>query len=75
MEAVLIGRHPHLHAWQWESDDDKAKAKKSFINGIGAVVIITIILTVLHNYDIVTLTLQGMAAATGVIIWLIGRFI
>lgn len=24
MEAVLIGRHPHLSAWQWESDNDKA---------------------------------------------------
>jgi iron complex transport system ATP-binding protein len=26
MEAVLIGRHPHLSAWQWESDNDKAIA-------------------------------------------------
>ncbi len=22
LEAVLIGRHPHLNSWQWESDDD-----------------------------------------------------
>ena len=22
LEAVLIGRHPHLNSWQWESEDD-----------------------------------------------------
>ena len=27
MEAVLIGRHPHLSAWHWESDSDKAIAQ------------------------------------------------
>lgn len=23
LEAVLVGRHPHLKSWQWESDSDK----------------------------------------------------
>ncbi|MDH5601028.1 MAG: ABC transporter ATP-binding protein [Gammaproteobacteria bacterium] len=23
LEAVLIGRHPHIKSWQWESDNDK----------------------------------------------------
>lgn len=27
LEAVLIGRHPHLTAWQWESDRDNAIAR------------------------------------------------
>ena len=26
IEAVLIGRHPHLKSWQWESDDDRLLA-------------------------------------------------
>jgi iron complex transport system ATP-binding protein len=29
MEAVLIGRHPHLSAWQWESDNDKQIAQQA----------------------------------------------
>jgi iron complex transport system ATP-binding protein len=27
LEAVLIGRHPHLKAWQWESADDERIAR------------------------------------------------
>jgi iron complex transport system ATP-binding protein len=27
LEAVLIGRHPHLKAWQWESADDEQIAR------------------------------------------------
>ena len=26
LEAVLIGRHPHLKSWQWESENDKQLA-------------------------------------------------
>lgn len=26
LEAVLIGRHPHLKSWQWESENDKQMA-------------------------------------------------
>jgi len=26
LDAVLIGRHPHLGRWQWESDDDRRRA-------------------------------------------------
>lgn len=29
MEAVLIGRHPHLSAWQWESEKDRSIAQSS----------------------------------------------
>ena len=34
MEAVLIGRHPHLSPWQWESDNDKAIAR-SALDSVG----------------------------------------
>lgn len=27
LEAVLIGRHPHLGFWEWESDEDRAIAR------------------------------------------------
>jgi iron complex transport system ATP-binding protein len=27
LEAVLIGRHPHLPAWQWETADDERLAR------------------------------------------------
>ena len=29
MEAVLIGRHPHLALWQWESADDERIAREA----------------------------------------------
>lgn len=29
MEAVLIGRHPHLDSWQWESAQDKDAARRA----------------------------------------------
>ena len=34
MEAVLIGRHPHLSTWQWESGKDKAIAEAA-LNEVG----------------------------------------
>ena len=27
MEAVLVGRHPHIGFWEWESDEDRAIAR------------------------------------------------
>lgn len=27
LEAVLVGRHPHLGFWEWESDEDRAIAR------------------------------------------------
>lgn len=27
LEAVLVGRHPHLGFWEWEGDDDRAIAR------------------------------------------------
>jgi iron complex transport system ATP-binding protein len=29
LEAVLIGRHPHLSAWQWESAEDERLAREA----------------------------------------------
>lgn len=29
MEAVLAGRHPHLHAWQWETVEDSRQAEQA----------------------------------------------
>jgi iron complex transport system ATP-binding protein len=29
LEAVLIGRHPHMKAWQWESADDERIARNA----------------------------------------------
>lgn len=51
-----------------QTEDTKAQAKKNFGYGLGAVVALTIVLTVLHNLGIVSLTLTGMAAAAGVVI-------
>jgi POT family proton-dependent oligopeptide transporter len=51
-----------------KSADVQSQAKKSFIRGLIAVIALTIILTVAHNLDILNITLQGMAAATGVVI-------
>ncbi len=57
-----------------QSDDAKAQAKRSFGYGIGAAVLLTVILSLAHSYGIVSLTLQGMAAATGVIILALAVF-
>ena len=51
-----------------QSEDAKSQAKRSFGYGIAAVVALTIILTLAHNSGIVNLTLNGMAAAAGVVI-------
>lgn len=51
-----------------QSNEAISQSKRSFGYGMGAVVLLSIILTLAHNMGIVTLTLQGMAAATGVII-------
>jgi iron complex transport system ATP-binding protein len=29
LEAVLVGRHPHLAAWQWETTEDEQLAKRA----------------------------------------------
>jgi len=29
LEAVLVGRHPHLDFWAWESNDDRAAARRA----------------------------------------------
>ena len=29
MEAVLVGRHPHVQAWQWESPEDVEAARQA----------------------------------------------
>jgi iron complex transport system ATP-binding protein len=29
LEAVLVGRHPHLDFWAWESTDDRAAARRA----------------------------------------------
>ena len=31
LEAVLIGRHPHLKTWQWESADDERIAREALM--------------------------------------------
>jgi len=57
-----------------QSPESISKAKKNFLYGILAVVGLTVILTLAHNMEIITLTLQGMAAATGVIILALAAF-
>lgn len=32
LEAVLIGRHPHVDAWQWESDADIDAARRALMD-------------------------------------------
>ena len=46
----------------------RSQAKRSFINGLSAVVILTVIITIAHKMDLVHLTLQGLAAITGIVI-------
>lgn len=50
------------------SHEAKSRAKRSFSYGLGAVVLLTLALTLVQNLGIVNLTLQGVAAATGIII-------
>ncbi len=50
------------------STEERSRAKRSFSYGMLAVVILTLILSLLHNINLINLTLQGMAAGTGVII-------
>ena len=51
-----------------QSADAQSQAKRSFIRGFFAVIVLTLILTLAHNLEILSITLQGMAAATGVVI-------
>jgi len=50
------------------ASEAKARAKRSFSYGLGAVVLLTLALTLVQNLGIIKLTLEGIAAATGVII-------
>ena len=51
-----------------QSENAKSNAIRSFGYGMGAVIALTIILALAHNFGIVSLTLNGMAAAAGVVI-------
>ena len=46
----------------------KTRSKRSFFYGIGGVILITLVLTLLHMVGLIGITLQGMAAATGIVI-------
>jgi len=50
------------------ASEAKSRAKRSFSYGLGAVVLLTLALTLVQNLGLVNLTLEGIAAATGVII-------
>lgn len=47
LEAVLVGRHPHLDFWAWESTDDRAAAQRALA---------AVDLAGLENRDIATLS-------------------
>jgi POT family proton-dependent oligopeptide transporter len=51
-----------------ESEEAKEQAKRSFSTGLVAVILLTLLLTIMHNVDLINITLQGIAATTGVII-------
>jgi len=53
------------------SHDQRTRAKRSLLGGTGLLVFITFILATLHLTGILTITLQGMAATTGIIILLL----
>jgi POT family proton-dependent oligopeptide transporter len=50
------------------SDEAIDKAKRSLKNGLGALVIIVVLIYLLNEFAIIQITLQGLAAATGIII-------
>lgn len=50
------------------TSEAKSRAKRSFSYGLGTVVLLTLALTLVQNLGIIKLTLEGIAAATGVII-------
>jgi len=50
------------------SNEQKDRAKRSLLYGLGTLIMIALLLTVLHVSAILIMTLQGMAAATGVVI-------
>ena len=51
-----------------ESIDDINKSKRNFITGVVAFALLTTFIYLVHAFGIADITLQGMAAATGVII-------
>ena len=53
---------------------EKQQAVKKLLYGIGGLVAITAIIVILHTTAAVTVTLQGMAAATGVVILALAVF-
>ena len=50
------------------SAESHSRTKRNFIYGIIAVVMLTLLLTLFQRIDLIHITLQGIAAATGVII-------
>jgi len=53
------------------SFDDQIKAKHGLTRGIAAFILLSIIITIFHQIGLFHLTLEGIAAATGVIILLV----
>jgi len=51
-----------------ESVDDIDKAKRNLIKGIITIALLIAPVYLVHNYGVINITLQGMAAATGVVI-------
>jgi len=51
-----------------ESTDDIDKAKRNFNTGIIALILLTALIYLAYAFGVVDITLQGMAAATGIII-------
>ena len=50
------------------SEEAISKAKRSLVNGLGILVILILLIYLAHAFGIIHLTLQGLAAATGIII-------
>ncbi len=50
------------------TEKEIGKAKRNFIYGLGGLVVITLLLALMHLAGIITVTLQGLAATTGIII-------
>jgi POT family proton-dependent oligopeptide transporter len=54
--------------------EEKKKAVKKLLYGVGSIAGIAVFIAILHTTDVITVTLQGMAATTGVIILALAVF-
>ncbi|RMH77487.1 MAG: MFS transporter, partial [Calditrichaeota bacterium] len=75
--GMVLGLIQYKYGWKFlenagllrgKTEDQVGQAKRQLFLGIGVVVAIVLLLTLAHNFQVIHITLTGVAHATGVII-------